>query len=208
MPDCVCDMESVENVCDMGPLSLAFLVYALLSVRFIFLPFSGDIFRCLHSSDNLHFPWSMIAPFSNESCSFTSSWLFSISVSRFTRLWSVFSFNRWFSSSLSFIVFRESPSPPFCRMGFSIHALIVSATFLTNQSQNVEFPILEHSKHLLASTVLHKSHPNHRNPQFRDTRWLLHHDQMSSRSSFWKRPFMPILESFISMLLCRWIKQR
>jgi len=50
MPDCVCDMESVESVCDMGPLSLAFLVYALLSVGFIFLPFSGDIFWCLHST--------------------------------------------------------------------------------------------------------------------------------------------------------------
>ena len=29
MPDCVCDMESVESVCDMGPLSLAFLVNAI-----------------------------------------------------------------------------------------------------------------------------------------------------------------------------------
>ena len=62
IPDCVCDMESVESVCDMGPLSLAFLVYALLSVGFIFLLFSGDIFRSLHSSDSLHSPWSMIAP--------------------------------------------------------------------------------------------------------------------------------------------------
>ena len=134
MPDCVCDMESVESVCDMGPLSLALLVYALLSVGFIFLHFSGDIFRCLYSSESLHSPWSIIAPSSNESCSFTSSWLFSISVTRFTRLWSVLSFNRWFSASLSFIVYRESPSPAFCRMGFSIDALIVSATFLTNQS--------------------------------------------------------------------------